>query len=274
VTVTVAGLLQIGAALLLNAGLAWLIGSWLARRWLAAPPKRLDRSDTWAALACLAGGGLGLWAGAALMGAVDMRAALAMLPEMARQTAYGQAGLVTMLISSALLATPQRAWRLRAALLALFALARASVSHAGEHGLASVEVGLEWLHLVLICVWLGAVAVAAWVVRAHDARYLALLSRAATVALGGILATGVWNVVQRFGAPEQLLASPYGLALTVKLLLVGLAVLLGAYNRYQGFPAAAQGQGGTALLVLRIESLVLFGALAGAAVLTAQAPPA
>lgn len=271
---TPAGLLQLAAALLLNAGFAWLTGSLLARRWLAdAPHPRLDRSDIGAALAMLAGSVAALWAATAMMGDVGLGAALTLLPAMALQTAYGQAGLAGMAGAAVLLVMPQRVWRVRIALLALFALARASVSHAGEHGLASIAVGVEWLHLVLIGVWLGSVAVAAWIVRPSHPAYLAALSMAATVALAGIVITGVFNVWQRIGAPEQLLSNPYGLALTAKLVLIGAAVLLGAWNRFVGFPGAAHDQGRRALTVLRVESLVLLAALAAAAVLTAQAPP-
>ena len=272
---TPAGLLQLAAALLLNAGFAWLTGSLLARRWLGgALTPLLDRTDIAAALACLAGSLFALWAATAMMGDVGLGEALTMLPSMMVQTAYGQAGLAAMVAATALLVMPHRAWRVRIVVLALFALARASVSHAGEHGLASVAVGVEWLHLMLVGVWLGAVAVAAWVVRPAHASYLAALSTAATVALAGIVVTGVFNVWQRIGAPEQMLSNPYGLALTVKLVLVGAAVLLGAYNRFVGFPRAAQDQGARALIVLRIESLVLLAALAAAAVLTSQPPPA
>lgn len=272
---TPASLLQLAAALLLNAGFAWLAGSLLARRWLAgAPCAPLDRTDIAAALASLAGSACALWAGAAMMGDVGLGEALALLPAMMVQTAYGQAGLAGMAAAALLLLAPHRAWRARILLLALFALARASVSHAGEHGLASLAVAVEWLHLVLIGVWLGAVAVAAWAVRPAHAHYLSALSKAATVALAGILITGVFNVWQRIGAPEQMLSNPYGLALTAKLVLVGLAVLLGAYNRFIGFPDAAQGRGRRALTVLRAESLLLLAALAAAAVLTSQPPPA
>ncbi len=272
---TPAGLLQLAAALLLNAGFAWLTGSLLARRWLAgAPAAHLDRTDIAAALASLAGSFFALWAATAMMGDVGLGEALTLLPAMMVQTAYGQAGVAAMAAAAVLLVTPHRAWAVRVVMLALFALARASVSHAGEHGLASVAVGVEWLHLVLIGVWLGAVAVAAWAVRPSHASYLAALSMAATVALAGIVITGVFNVWQRIAAPEQMLSNPYGLALTAKLMLVGVAVLLGAYNRFIGFPGAAQDQGKRALTVLRIESLVLLAALAAAAVLTSQPPPA
>ena len=269
------GLLQLGATLALNAGFAWLIGSLLARRWLGGvSTKLLDHTDIGAAVACMAGSLLALWVATALMGDVGLGEALAMLPAMLLQTAYGQAGLAGMVIAGVMLAVPHRYWRLRILLLAAFALARASISHAGEHGLASIAVGVEWMHLVLAGVWLGGVAVAAWAVRPLPAAYLASLSTAATVALGGIVATGLFNVWQRIGAVDQMLTDPYGVALTVKLVLFAGAVGLGTYNRFAGFPAAVSGKPGRALLVLRFESGVLLGALAAAAVLVSTQPPA
>lgn len=270
-----AGLLQPGAALLLYAGFAWLTGSLLARRWLAGAHPELERrlraGETGAASACLAGGFVALWAATALMGDVGLGEAFGMLPMVLLQTAYGQAGLAGMAAAFLLLLVPHSNWPVRAGLLLLFALARASVSHAGEHGLASMAVGIEWLHLVLIGVWLGGVGVAGWVVL--PVACFPALSRAATLALAGILASGAFNVWQRIASPDQLLGHPYGLALTVKLALFAGAVALGAYNRFVGFPKAARGQPGRALLVLRIESLVLLGALAAAAVLVSTQPP-
>lgn len=273
-----AGLLQPGAALLLNAGFAWLAGSLLARRWLGGAHPELEPKlrigEAGAGAACLGGSFVALWAATALMGDVRLGEAFGMLPTVLQQTGYGQAGLAGMVAAGLLLLVPQRRWRARGVLLLLFALARASVSHAGEHGLASVAVGVEWLHLVLIGVWLGGVAVAGWLVRHPPAAYLASLSRAATLALAGIVATGLFNVLQRIATPAQMLGNPYGLALTLKLALVAGAVGLGAYNRFLGFPDAARGKPAQALLVLRIESFVLLGALAAAAVLVSTQPPA
>ena len=265
---SVASLLQPGAVLVLDAGFAWLVGALLTP---CAP--RLRRAETGAILACLAGSVLALWAATALMADAPLPEAFGMLPAVMTQTAYGQAGLAG-IACAALLLTRPRNW-VAALLLALFALARASVSHAGEHGLFSVAVGVEWLHLVLIGTWLGCVAVAGWVVlpAAPGVAYLAWLSRTATLALAGIVASGAFNAWQRLGAPGRLLDTAYGQILTVKLALFCLAVLLGAYNRFAGFPAAARGQGRAALTVLRIESVVLLSVLGAAALLASLQPP-
>ncbi len=277
-----AGLLQVGATLLLNAGFAWLGGSLLARRWLAGAHApllerrawRLRQGETWAGLACLCGSLLCMWAATALMADVALSEAVGMLPMVLLHTGYGQAGLAAIAAAGMLLLAPRAA---RLPLLLLFALVRASVSHASDgHGLFSMAVGVEWLHLLLMGVWLGSVGVSAWLVlpdAAPPGAYLATLSKVATLALAGIVASGAFNVWQRLDTPGQLLGTPFGQALTVKLALFAVALLLGAYNRFAGFPRALAGQGAAALLVLRIESLVLLGALACAAVLTSLPPP-
>jgi putative copper resistance protein D len=282
-----AGLLQAGAVLALNAGFAWLTGSFLFRLWLGRPDvallapcaRALRVGERVAASGCIAGVALSLWGAAALMADVPLADALSMLPDVALHTSVGRAALAA--LGCALLMTvPALHGSMRAALLLAFALARAAGSHAGGQGLVSVSVAIEWMHLLLMAVWLGGVALAAWLVlplSLREGRLLGTtmdrLSQTATVALGGIVMTGIFNAWQRLSGVQQLVDNPYGMALSVKLALVAMAVILGAYNRFMGFPRLARGRGAAALLVLRVESIVLLCALAAAAVLTGQAPP-
>ncbi|HWW69741.1 MAG TPA: CopD family protein, partial [Duganella sp.] len=210
------------------------------------------------------------------------------------QTTYGRIGVAG---SACLLLTAAVCWRGRrlprrdswndwTALMLLggFAFSRAGNSHAAEHGLLSVGVLVEWLHLLLICVWVGAVAVAAWLVlpvaagkSAAPARYLDLLSDAATYALAGIAASGAYNAWRVFGTWAQVGAGAYETTLAVKLLLVGLAVAVGGYNKFIGFPGAAAGRTGAMTRIttlLRLESVALAGAMLAAVVLAAMPPPA
>lgn len=282
-------LLSIGATLALNAGFAWLAGSLLTRIWLSGAPaslleqcaRRLRLGEIVAALVCLVGSLLEIATDTIMMVDAHWTKGLTMLPDVLTQTGFGHSALAAMALAALLLVTPRRRWwPMRAALLLAFALARASMSHAAEHGLLSASVAIECLHLVLIGVWLGAVALSGWIVLPQAVRergplwpYLSQLSRGATIALGGIVATGVFNTWQRIDSPNQFVDSDYGVALTFKLALFGIAVLLGAYNRYVGFPKLARNDGGRALMVLRVESMVLLSALAAAAVLSSQAPP-
>ena len=113
--------------------------------------------------------------------------------------------------------------------------------------------------------------------------YLKSLSSSATVALAAVLATGIYNAIRVLNKPAELGTTEYGWVLTTKLCFVGIAIALGAWNRFSGFPAveAAAAQPATeqnALRVitsiLRAESIALVIVLFAAIVLTANAPPA
>lgn len=286
-------LLQTGAAAVMNGAFAWLAGVLLAQLWLrrAYPDfflqlaSALRRSAIGAALVCLLASLGSLWAATALMGDSGLAEAAPMLPQVLLETAYGRAGLYGMgaIAACALLfaASAGRATIGVGALLLLgFALARAAVSHAGEHGMQSAGYAIEVLHLVLIAVWTGGVALAALLVLPAALRralalpaYLHALSMAATVALAGIVASGAFNSWQRLTSVDDLSGHPYGQALSWKLGLFALAALLGAYNRFVGFPMAARDGGRRALRVLRIETGVLALVLLAAAQLSSQQPP-
>ena len=289
-------LLQTGAAAVLTGAFAWLAGVLLALVWLARPATpsapqfhqliavRLRRSALGAGVLCLAALGASLWAAAAIMGDTGLADATGMLLPVLTGTAYGQAGLAAMAAAAILGHSQASAGRyaagIGAAAMLGFALARASISHAGEHGIASVPYAVEVVHLLLVAVWLGGVWLAAWQVvptaRAANAAlpaYLATLSAWATAALAGIVASGLWNAWQRFDSPQQVVDNAYGLALCVKLCLFSIAVLLGGYNRFIGFPRAPRDGAARALLVLRVESIILAMSLLVAAYLSVQPPP-
>jgi putative copper resistance protein D len=295
----VVSLMQWGAVALLNASYAWLVGALLARFWLrrieigpgSDPRSALRRSERWALLLCMTGMCGAAWSAAAVMGGMPLSEAGGTLALMLARSAYGHAsvaGVALLLAIGALsLASARRQaipW-CAAALLLAFAWLRAVVSHAGESGMLGLELWIEWIHLLMIALWVGGVAVAGWVVlpiaRADPRHgtvlrpYLTSLSDAATIALVAIFASGIYNAWQRLGAPSALFGNPYGSALIVKLSLVALAVALGGYNKLVGFPAVGRSDEASAraMNVLRIESLVLLGALAAAAVLTSLQPP-
>lgn len=275
-------MLQAAGTALLNGCFAWLAGAWLARRWLGASADAiapvLRRCAILATVLALAGGCAALLAAAAMMGGVGLQEGTALVLPMAGGTAYGRASLLAAaaLVAGALLQARGRASWLAAAALLVFAAARASVSHAAEDGMLSAAYLIGLLHLMAIGAWAGAVALAAWVVLPAGHRssaYLARLSQGATLALAVLVASGAFNSWQRLSAPSDLVSHPYGIVLSCKLLLVLPAVLLGAYNRFAGFPAWADGRG-RAVAVLRAESLLLTGALLAAAVMTSSQPPA
>jgi putative copper resistance protein D len=320
-------LLQLGSAIVVNTSLAWMAGVWLARLWLrgseqtSASHRALNQllatSMLSAALLCLLGSGAGLWAATAVMSGAALGPATGMLVLVATDTALGHSSLLgmTMLLAIAgiglvvhLESKAKPACDLAiAALLLGFAFTRASNSHAAENGLLSLGFAVEALHLILVAAWVGAVAVAAWVVlpsaqrtpvtnsndfstvtpgylaadlTAHLTGYLISLSRAAALALAGIVTSGLYNGWYRLGALENLLGNPYGNVLSVKVTLVLLAVALGGYNKWIGFPsivnATSRSTAGLArvIAILRLESALLLAALSAAALLVSLPPPA
>lgn len=299
---TAASYLQASSALLLNLALAWMLAALLAVRWLRGSDEAwslkarasLTGSMPLAALFGLLANCGALWAAAAAMADVPLGGAADALSMLLWQTTYGRigvAGCVCLLLTAAVHWRGQRqprrgSWIDWMALMLLggFAFSRAVNSHAAEHGLLSTGVLVEWLHLLLICVWVGAVAVAGWLVLpmaagkpGAPARYLDLLSDAATCALAGIAASGLYNAWRVFGTWAQVGTGAYETTLAVKLLLVALAVAAGGYNKFIGFPGAAVGRTGAMTRIttlLQLESVALAGAMLAAVVLAAMPPPA
>ena len=178
--------------------------------------------------------------------------------------------------------------------MALFLYTRSMVSHASANGDLSALMAADWLHLICICVWVGEVFVAAFIMLASPAgartddrdacrRYVESLSTSATFALAGIFATGLFNAWHNLDEPGALTGTPYGATLLVKVSLVMLAVMLGGFNRFMVMPplTAALRSGDPAAsvfarrfsMILRIEAGVLLGVLILAANLSSTSPP-
>lgn len=288
-------LLQVTSAWLVDFGFAWLVGSWLGRRWLQAggvPPTHFQPSlrklDIAAAGLMILSSAAAFWAAAAVMGGLPLAEAGSMLWTMLSTTSYGHAGGIGMVAIALLLVlrlaggfgpTAQVAVLL---LLSVFTVTRASMGHAGEEGFLSIPLAAESIHLFAVAVWTGMVMVSGWFVldRAAIARpvlsaYLDAMSNAAMVAVAAIVGTGVYSGWHRVGTAGHLVDTRYGITLLVKVTLVLLAIALGGYNKYAGLPAAADSAEGVRRVrfVLRLETLALLGALAAAAFLVSQLPP-
>ena len=177
----------------------------------------------------------------------------------------------------------------------LFAGAKSWMGHAGASG-ELLPFLVDWVHLVAVSVWAGAVFLATGVVlsgpapsgveeRGANAVYVRTLSKTATWSVSALLATGVFNAWRGLGGSTQpLLSSIYGQVLLAKLVLVAIAVGLGAHNRFIAMPRllndlrASEPSPSAAsrafYRVLWIESVVLVGALWAAAGLSTSALPA
>lgn len=296
-------LLQGLATALLNGAFAWLVGAlaeclWLDRiqaTWAREAATALRRSVPMGAGVALLSHLVAIWCAAAQMADSPLLEAGAAFGTMLLKTGFGRYGSAAALVMALVLAVavvgvarplPSRAGGVALALLLpAFAFARSALSHAGEHGAASVGFVMEWLHLMLIALWVGSVAVAAWLVlpRARAtmrgspgvAGYLRVLSHAATLAVVGIAASGVFSVWARVGSVDHLSGNTYVTVLAVKLALVASAGMLGAFNRFIGFPrdSAVDRISIRTLNVIRVEAVILLMVLISAAFLVVQQPP-
>lgn len=301
---------QTAATALINISLAWTVGVLASRFWLMkqtagwqkAVVGQLSPAMLAGLVACTISILLALWIESASMGDVPWLEAWPVFLQMMTTTHYGHAGVAAVAL---LVIAMVVHWRLRGpgaglryvgsltVLLLLVAAARVTIGHAYEHGPLSVAVLVEWLHLLLMSIWVGVVFVAAWVVlprvlagelvaTRERATYVTSMSNWAAAALAGILATGAYNAYRVLGSPRQLIEADYGQVLLFKICLVLIAIALGGFNKFIGLPlalsfgesAAKAGRGlRTVIAVLRIESIALLLVLIAAAVLTSSAPP-
>jgi putative copper resistance protein D len=290
--------LQAASAALLNACFAWLVGSLLARRWLAAAggsqpaiEGALRRYDVFAAGLGIFAAVAALWAATAVMGGVALFEARAMFWMMVTTTDHGHAGCtaIAALLAVCLIRIYPGLLRIREPLvltaLVIFAVTRASMGHAGEDGWWSAAMASESVHLVAIGVWAGVVFVSAWgafgsvnieLSLPGTSRYLESMSQAAMMSVILIAVTGLFNAWLRIGTPANLLHGVYAGAFLVKMALVGSALCLGGYNKFIGLRQASRSSQGVQRMkfVLQVESALMVGVLIAAAVMTSQQPPA
>lgn len=305
-----ATLAQVAATAMVNLSFAWTVGVLACRLWLIgqtaawqqAVVRRLAPAMLAGLACCAAAIFLSLWTEAAIMGDVAWPDAWPVCVQMMATTHYGHAGVTAMALLVVAMAAHPLLSRCSAdmrhvagmgGLLMLVAAARVTTGHAYEHGPLSVAAAAQWVHLLCMALWAGIVFVAGWLAlprvrllesapTAERAAYLGAMSKWATAALAGVLATGAYNACRVLGSPADLVAAAYGQVLLAKLLLVLMAIALGGYNRFLGLPAAlaahdvpaAQRGLGVVITVLRIESILLLLAVAAAAVLVNNPPPA
>jgi copper transport protein len=187
------------------------------------------------------------------------------------------------------LAVPSRLLPLdaRREAIAFFGLAAGLTATLVSHAAASGDlryVALDYLHVIAISIWLGGVVALTYVAlpssRSDDpselGRTVWRFSLTALVAVAVIVATGVLQSLDRLVLVEDLVETPYGIALLAKVvLLVGL-LGLGALNLLVWGPRLRRGKQASAQLRRGVigESALFAGVLIAAAFLTAYAPPA
>lgn len=293
--------LNLAVAVLTGAGLS---GLWLGRdgsSWAEARRQAVRSTAIAAAVAALAADLVLLWLESAAMAEVPLPDAGPATWTMLRSTHLGLAWAIGMagLVVATAAACMEHGRRLRQAGLnmaglAVFWYTRSMVSHASSEGDFSLPLLVDWAHQGLISLWVGEVILAGCVMLAEDtdmgaadrrarAAYVDSLSGSATLALAGIFVTGLYASWRDLGGFQNLLGNPYGNTLAAKLALVGVAVLLGGFNRFCVMPPwlarESAGHAAPVLLparfrhVLWIEGLVLLAVVLAAAWLASTSPP-
>jgi putative copper resistance protein D len=295
------------ATVLLNLSLACLVGAAIATMWLRHGVSPWARSLSVRLHGALGGAVLSavlsyiavLWLEAASMAEVPVAAAFPAVQSVISGTHYGLAWMIgagALLLLA--LSLPGRRGTAAAAVrllaLATFLYSRSMVSHAAAGGDFTWAVAADWMHLVLVSVWVGGVLVAGLAAlraepadpqsRLECAAYVRALSRSATIALAGIAVTGAFGIWRGLGAIGNAVGNPYATILLLKLVLVLCAAALGGLNRFIVMPAllkqlrqagpAQAGAGRRFALVLRVEAVLLIAALVAAAFLGSTSPPA
>ncbi len=297
--------LMYGDAVAVQCGLALMVGGlasmfWLrqgASSWAQGVVNVSRRSFIVGAAIALVASAAALWLQAAAMGDGTLTAAGGMVPMMVGETHYGHAwsvGIVALLIAAIAMVALRRSRVLLAGIgLAVFMLTRSVVSHAGVDGDFTLKVATDWIHLVLVCLWVGMVLLGAFVAlrkapttradAADSAVWVSSLSTSATVALVCIMLSGALKVWWATPSIGLLTASTYGGVLLAKVLLVGIATALGGINRFSVMPPLlaglrsprhpAPGLHRHFVRVLRIEAVVLLLVFVAAAVLSGMPSP-
>jgi putative copper resistance protein D len=267
------------SAILGRAGVAWRARTaWRLATWFTL------------AAACV----LYLWLQAAVMSGSPFAQAGSSVVAVLTQSHFGMAwtlgfaGVLIALLGSMLRGGAARLSGVVAAVgVVVYAAGKAAASHAADAGDFSLPEIVHVVHLCLTALWAGSVIVATLVLRRlrkdsssvaeQHAAFCARLSHLATMALGVVVVTGIYNAAEDTAhATAPLLALPYGRILALKLVLVSLVVLLGGYNRMGTLPRLQSGAGGKARQVFDrlvvIEAIAMLAVLAVAAVLGHTSP--
>ncbi|TME33975.1 MAG: hypothetical protein E6I66_02355, partial [Chloroflexi bacterium] len=179
---------------------------------------------------------------------------------------------------------PRRMIALAAAIAA--AMTATLVSHATALG-SLKGMALDFVHVLSVSVWTGGVVALLWCVllakrdeTAEDARALGTtvwrFSVTALVATALLITAGVLQAFDRLVLIDDLYETPYGIALGVKIVLVLVALAIGALNLLRWGPRLRAGIRARSALIRDTvaETAIFVVIIVAASFLTAFAPPA
>jgi len=295
---------QVALAALMDAAFAMAVGSALIKAWLGkdgAQPLVAPSHPAWqraqhslaAAAAALVLADLGwLVYEAASMSGSGLGGAFGAISTVLTHTHVGFAWIVAfggaLVLLFTALARPNGPLAYAVLWVAVIAVAagKALLGHAADVGTFSAAAGVQTVHLLATAVWGGLVlaggmavlpVLGASVARGALIRVAQRLSQMSVVALVFVLGTGVLNALRGLGGSlAPLDGSAWGRVLMLKLLLVALAVVLGALNRFSALPrlrrTASTEDAHTFRNILHLEALAMIGVFVAAAVLAASVP--
>jgi copper transport protein len=153
-------------------------------------------------------------------------------------------------------------------------------SHASaDQQLRGVSLAADMLHLAMGAVWVGGLVGFLHTVWGRTAQQVAAVvlrfTPWALASVGVLLATGIWASWRHVPAWSDLWNDPYGRLVSLKVLLLGVLVLIGAYNKEVLGPRMRRGATSPAFFrrVVQVEALTMVCVLAAAGVLASTAPP-
>jgi len=198
-------------------------------------------------------------------------------------TNHGRITLVRLVLAVAILALISKPSRLSlwtSSLMGLGLLGTFSfLSHAAAmHGAPALLADLA--HFTAATLWGSAVLYTAlspaWRYAPADAALTKTMGRLSSLGLWCVLllgATGVYASVLHLTRPAELTTTPYGLALVLKLALVGMILTLAGFNRWWLLPALKRGKTQRLGQMLRLEAALLITVFAATGVLTTRPLP-
>jgi copper transport protein len=212
-------------------------------------------------------------------------AAVSITPRLALMRPVGAlAGGGIMTIGPLATFRPRRMIALAASIAA--AMTATLVSHATALG-SLKSMALDFVHVLSVSVWTGGVVALLWCVllarrdeTAEDARALGTtvwrFSVTAMIATALLISAGVLQAFDRLVLINDLYETPYGIALAAKIVLVLMALAIGAVNLLRWGPHLRAGVRARTALIrdMLAETGIFIVIIVGASFLTAFAPPA